>query len=99
MGKVLIDLDAQFFNKEKSYLFLYSTGKYEDAYAILQQMNASLPSDARLSDFPDLKMEGNSLRAEMEYEGYVQEMCKKWAKNLNLSVATYRETMIEDLNR
>lgn len=99
MGKVLIDLDAQFFSKEKSFLFLYSTGKYEDSYQILKAMNCSLPSEARIDPFPELQMSGNSLRAEMEYEGYVKGMVDKYYSLVQLSASTYRENMIEDLNR
>ena len=103
MGKVLIDLDAQFFSKEKSFLFLYSTGKYEEAYQILKAMNCSLPSDARIVEsgvgIPELRMQGNSLRAEMEYDGYVKGMVDKYYSLVQLSASTYRENMIEDLNR
>ena len=39
------------------------------------------------------------LRAEMEYDGYVKGMVDKYYSLVQLSASTYRENMIEDLNR
>ena len=98
MGKVLIDLDLQFANILKAYLFAFQIGKYDDAFMHLRAMNESLPSECYVSDMPQLESFSNSLRSEDEWEGYVVGMCQEFYPLIMRAIARYREEQIAELN-
>lgn len=97
MGNVLIDLDQRFGKFQFKYLELYAKELFEMAASILYQANRNLPMAARVTDMPQFKREGRSLRDEHANRQRAQDYCDEWAPLVWSSIADYCEDMLQRL--
>jgi len=97
MGNILIDLDQRFGKFQFKYLELFSKGLFEMAANILYQANSNLPMEARVTDLPQFKRQGNSLRDEMANQTLAEEYCFEYSPIVWNSIADYCTTMLQNL--
>lgn len=94
MGNILIDLDATFGRFLNSYLFVFTQQNFTLCASLLQQVNSSLPSKARISNLPIFKINSRSLGSTITADNKAEAYCNRWSNIVWMAVAQYREEML-----